>query len=66
LKGNLYRFSQHVQQTPEDPFEKNYARKYKNSNILRELVFDESKKNSIIEEYDKIKHTFNLPLILTT
>ena len=66
LKGNLYRFSQHVQQTPQDPFEKNYARKYKNSNILRELVFDESKKNSIIEEYDKIKHTFNLPLILTT
>ena len=40
--------------------------KYKNSNILRELVFDETKKRSIIEEYDKIKHTFNLPLILTT
>lgn len=66
LKGNLYNFSQHVQQAPEDPFQKNYARKYKNSNILRELVFDETKKNSIIEEYDKIKHTFNLPLILTT
>lgn len=66
LKRNLYSFSQHVQQAPQEPFARQYARKYKNSNILRELVFDETKKQSIIEEYDKIKHTFNLPLILTT
>ena len=67
FKRNLYRFTNHIQQeSPQDPYSKDYAKKYKNSNILRELVFDETKRNSIIEEYDKVKHTFNLPLILTT
>ena len=67
FKRNLYRFTNHIQQkTPQDPYSKDYARKYKNANILRELVFDETKRKSIIEEYDKVKHTFNLPLILTT
>lgn len=66
FKRNLYKFQSHLQQPAQEPFSKDYASKYKNSNILRELVFDDSKKNSIIEEYDKIKHTFNLPLILTT
>lgn len=66
LKQNLYQFTSHLQQPAQDPFKKSYAKKYKNSRILSELVFDETKKISIIEEYDKIKHTFNLPLILTT
>ena len=67
FKRNLYNFEKHiVQENPQEPFERDYARKYKNSRILRELVFDKSKRNNIIEEYDKIKHTFNLPLILTT
>lgn len=66
LKGNLYNFKNHLQQPPQNPFNKNYASKYKNSNILQELVFDENKKINIIESYDEIKHTFNLPLILTT
>jgi hypothetical protein len=66
LKSNLYNFKNHLSQSSEKSFVKQYASKYKNSNILHELVFDENKKNNIIEEYDEIKHTFNLPLILTT
>jgi hypothetical protein len=62
----LYKFQSSLQNPTDEPFSRDYAAKYKNTNILRDLVFDDSKKNSIIEEYDKIKHTFNLPLILTT
>ena len=67
FKRNLFTFVEHVQQSnPEEPYSKSFAKKYKKVNVLSELVFDDSKRISIIEEYDKIKHTFNLPLILTT
>ena len=66
FKRNLYNFTKHLSTSDPEPFNKDFARKFNNPRILDQLVFDESKRLDIIREYDEIKHTLNLPLILTT
>ena len=66
FKRNLYNFTKHLSTSDPEPFNRDFARKFNNPRILDQLVFDESKKLDIIKEYDEIKHTLNLPLILTT